>query len=225
MNTILVIEDDPSIRELLAFNLEREGFQVKLVSDGQEGLEMIKKNCPDLLILDLMLPFMDGMQICRNLRKDQKLAHLPIIMLTAKVEEIDKVLGLEMGADDYVTKPFSIRELISRVKALIRRSSSSTITKKENILVRSFLKIDLERYKVYVKDKKIDLTYKEFRLLSLLAENPGKVFTREYILEYIWGYEYLGDTRTVDVHIRHIRKKIGENLLETVRGVGYKYKE
>lgn len=222
MARILVVEDDPNIRELLQYNLNKEGFEVKTAEDGQKGLEEIETKWPDLVILDLMIPRRDGLEICRIMRNTKELAHIPIIILTAKGEEIDRILGLEMGADDYVTKPFSIRELIARVKALFRRAHILEKAEEE-ILIRGKLIINTDNYEVALGDRKIDLTPKEFQLLYLLASRPGKVFTRDFLLEQVWGYEYLGDSRTVDVHIRHLRQKLADDLIETVRGVGYKF--
>jgi len=219
---ILVVEDDPNIRELLQYNLKKEGFEVKTAEDGEKGLEEIETKWPDLVILDLMIPYRDGLEICRIMRSKRELAHIPVIILTAKGEEIDRVLGLEMGADDYVTKPFSTREIIARVKALFRRVHAIE-KNEEGILIRGRLTINLENYEVILGDKKIDFTPKEFQLLYLLASRPGKVFTRDFLLEQIWGYEYLGDSRTVDVHIRHLRQKLEDDLIETIRGVGYKF--
>ncbi|KJS21640.1 MAG: hypothetical protein VR72_09910 [Clostridiaceae bacterium BRH_c20a] len=222
MARILVVEDDPNIRELLQYNLKKEGFEVKTAEDGEKGLEEIETKWPDLVILDLMIPYRDGLEICRIMRSKRELAHIPVIILTAKGEEIDRVLGLEMGADDYVTKPFSTREIIARVKALFRRVHAIE-KNEEGILIRGRLTINLENYEVILGDKKIDFTPKEFQLLYLLASRPGKVFTRDFLLEQIWGYEYLGDSRTVDVHIRHLRQKLEDDLIETIRGVGYKF--
>ncbi|MGI6227737.1 MAG: response regulator transcription factor [Peptococcales bacterium] len=224
MTKILVVEDDPNIRELLQYNLKKEGYEVKTAEDGQIGLEIIETKWPDLVILDLMLPYRDGLEICRIIRSKKELAHIPIIILTAKGEELDRVLGLEMGADDYVTKPFSTREIIARVKALLRRTRNTPMDEEE-ILARGKLMINSETYEVLLNGEKVALTYKEFQLLFLLASRPGKVFTRDYLLEQIWGYDYLGDSRTVDVHIRHIRQKLEEDLIETVRGVGYRFGE
>jgi len=224
LTRILVVEDDPNIRELLEYNLKKEGFEVKTAEDGEKGLEEIETKWPDLVILDLMIPYRDGLEICRIMRSKRELAHIPVIILTAKGEEIDRVLGLEMGADDYVTKPFSTREIIARVKALFRRVHAIE-KNEEGILIRGSLTINLENYEVVLGDKKIDFTPKEFQLLYLLASRPGKVFTRDFLLEQVWGYEYLGDSRTVDVHIRHLRQKLEDDLIETIRGVGYKFIE
>jgi len=226
---ILVVDDETPIVELIKFNLEREGYKVLEAYDGIRALEIIKKELPDLIILDIMLPGMSGLEVCKHLRNNEKTAEIPIIMLSARGEEVDKILGLELGADDYMVKPFSPRELVARVKARLRRLEGRD-GKKEDVIKIKDIVIDQERFAVYVKGQKMDFTPKEFELLKLLASNPGKVFTREYLLEKIWGYEFLGDTRTVDVHIRHIRQKIEDNpaepmYIETVRGVGYRFGE
>ncbi|GAV25728.1 DNA-binding response regulator [Carboxydothermus islandicus] len=226
---ILVVDDEAPIVELIKFNLEREGYKVLEAYDGIRALEIVKKELPDLVILDIMLPGMSGLEVCKNIRNNEKTAEIPIIMLSARGEEVDKILGLELGADDYMVKPFSPRELVARVKARLRRLEGRE-GKKEGIIKIKDIVIDQEKFAVYVKGKKMDFTPKEFELLKLLASNPGKVFTREYLLEKIWGYEFLGDTRTVDVHIRHIRQKIEDNpaepvYIETVRGVGYRFGE
>ncbi len=229
---ILVVDDETYIVELVKFNLEKEGFQVEVAYDGQEAIQMIEQTNPDLVILDIMLPVMDGLEVCRQLRQDPQYRYLPIIMLTARCEEIDTVLGLEMGADDYIKKPFSPREVVARVKARLR---AKRILETEQVaghkaLLHKDLVIIPEKYEAYVGEKKLDLTPKEFELLRILASNPGRVLTREALLEKVWGYEFVGDTRTVDVHIRHLRVKLGDNsaapqYVETVRGVGYKLSE
>lgn len=223
---ILVVDDEPHIVELVRFNLESGGFKVLEAGDGQKAIEIAQTEKPDLILLDLMLPGIDGLEVCRILRQQKNTREIPIIMLTAKSEEIDKVVGLEMGADDYITKPFSPRELTARVKAVLRRSLSAE--KSENNIKIGDLFMDIEKHEVLVAGEKQEFTPKEFDLLKLLASNPGKVFSREYLLENIWGYDYLGDTRTVDVHIRHLRQKIEKDsekpvYIETVRGIGYKF--
>ncbi|MCW2278871.1 response regulator transcription factor [Heliophilum fasciatum] len=228
MAKIAVIEDDGHILELVRFNLEKEGHQVISAMDGEKALQLISDDPPDLVILDLMLPKMDGLEVCRALRGRSRSAHLPIVMLTAKGEEVDKVLGLEMGADDYITKPFSPRELTARVKALLRRVNRVDAQVTGPIQIGE-LHIDAERYEVLVNGRKQDLTPKEFELLRWMAARPGKVFTREFLLERIWGYDFYGDSRTVDVHIRHLRQKIEQDpanpqYIDTVRGVGYKFR-
>jgi len=229
---ILVVDDEIHIVELVKFNLEKEGFQVSVAYDGLSALKMVKEARPDLVILDIMLPNLDGLEVCRRLKQDGEFSNIPIIMLTAKGEEIDTVLGLEMGADDYIKKPFSPREMVARVKARLR---ARWILEGEKALGRKTLVFkDLivipDKHEAFIGDRKLDLTPKEFELLRLLAASQGKVFTRELLLEKVWGYEFTGDTRTVDVHIRHLRQKMGENssspqYIETVRGVGYKFRE
>ena len=227
MTTILVVDDEEPIRELLKFNLEKAGYRVILAKDGPEALTQVDLAHPDLLVLDLMLPGMDGVEVCRRLR--QSLAHreLPIVMLTAKAEEVDKVLGLEMGADDYITKPFSPRELLARIHARLRRTLPAPEAFAQ--IIRGDLRIDPARFEVFCAGQEVELTPKEFELLRLLASHPGRVYTRDELLEEVWGYEYAGDTRTVDVHIRHIRQKLGEGqggreFIETLRGVGYRFR-
>lgn len=223
---ILVVDDEEPIQELLKFNLEKEGYHVLIAGDGPEALEILEKKQPDLVVLDIMLPGMSGLEVCSELRRIPRFSDLPVIMLTAKGEEIDKVLGLEIGADDYITKPFSPRELIARIRARLRRIKP---VEEENCIIWQELRIDLDRFQVFMRGELIELTPKEFELLRVLASHPGKVFSREELLERIWGYEYMGDTRTVDVHVRHLRQKIEENpsnpeYLETLRGIGYRLK-
>lgn len=234
MSKILVVEDEKNILELVRFNLEREGFQVITTTDGANGLEIAREQKPDLIVLDVMLPGMNGLEVCRELQQDVVTRFIPVIILSARAEELDRVLGLEMGADDYIVKPFSPRELVARVKARLRRSGRSESRGKEKltekILEIGRLVIDGEKYAVYLSGVKQDLTQKEFELLRYLARHRGKVFTREQLLEQVWGYDYPGDSRTVDVHIRHIRQKLEaepevSELIETVRGVGYRFKE
>lgn len=220
---ILVVDDERNIVELLKYNLEKEGFEVICAYDGFEAVTLAKQDRPDLLVLDIMLPGQGGLEVCRILRKETK---IPIIMATAKGEEIDKILGLELGADDYVTKPFSPRELVARVKAVLRRTSSKLDEKDE--LTFEDLSINLIKHEVRFKGVEVDLKPKEFDLLKLLSTNPGKVFTRDFLLEQLWGYDYLGDTRTVDVHMRRLRQKIERDpanprFLRTVHGIGYKF--
>lgn len=227
MAKILVVDDEEPIRELLRFNLEKEGYKVCLAGDGAEALQMIEKERPDLLVLDVMLPGMGGLEVCHQLRINPKFRELPVVMLTAKSEEIDKVLGLELGADDYMTKPFSPRELVARIRARLRRVKNTD--ENEGQISRGDLLIDLNRFQVYVRGEETELTPKEFELLRVLAMHPGKVFSRDELLERIWGYEYVGDTRTVDVHVRHLRQKIEKDpsnpeYVETLRGIGYRLK-
>ena len=221
---ILVVDDEESILELLRYNLEKEGYSVLSVRDGAEALEVAKREKPDLVLLDLMLPVVDGLEVCRRLRQS---SNVPILMLTAKREETDRIVGLELGADDYLTKPFGIRELLARVRAILRRTRGyEELGPSQRITVRGLV-IDPERHEVIVCGKKVELTLKEFELLSFLARNPGRVFPREELLERLWDYEFLGDSRTLDVHIRHLREKIEVDpsnpiYIKTVRGVGYK---
>ncbi|MEC9489259.1 MAG: response regulator transcription factor [Halanaerobium sp.] len=221
MTKILVMEDDRNIRELLKFNLEEAGFEVFLAQDGQEGLKMVGPEI-DLVVLDLMMPDVDGLTVCRELRQDKDYRKLPIIMLTAKGAEVDRVLGLELGADDYLTKPFSPRELIARIKAILRRVQQSLPEIGETPIRIGDLVINPARYEVRKGGEPLELTPKEFELLKYLMINKGKVMTRQLLLEKIWGYEYAGDTRTIDVHIRRLRSKVGDEYISTVRGVGYK---
>lgn len=227
MALILVVDDEESIQELLRYNLEKEGYKVLAARDGFEALERVQKDRPDLVVLDVMLPQMDGMEVCRRIRLNPEFRELPVIMLTAKGEEIDKVLGLELGADDYMTKPFSPRELVARIKARLRRVKSADETLEQ--IIHGDIRIDLNRFRVYVNAQEIELTPKEFELLRVLAAKPGRVYSREELLEKIWGYEYAGDTRTVDVHVRHVRQKIEKDAsnpeyIETLRGIGYRFK-
>lgn len=225
---ILVVDDEASIRELLTFNLKKNGYEVMAAADGREALA--KAAGMDLVLLDIMLPEVDGLEVCRRLKADPQTSGIPIIMLTAKAEEIDRVLGLELGADDYVVKPFSMRELLARVKAVLRRSAKDSQSEKgrEETLKIGGLRLDFSSYQAWLHDEPIALTPKEYELLKLLVTNPGRAFTRDELLERIWGYEYYGDTRTVDVHIRHLRAKLkdDENIskaIETVRGIGYRF--
>jgi len=228
MGKILIVEDEANIRQLVRYNLEKEGYQVLEAPDGLQGLKLAKAEKPDLLLLDLMLPQLDGLEVCRNLKGNPATSALPIIMLTAKSEEIDKVIGLELGADDYMTKPFSPRELVARIKAVLRRSQKETSLPGELAVGR--LRFNFSRYEVYMGNLKLELTPKEYELLKMLATNLGKVFTREQLLEKVWGYKYFGDTRTVDVHVRHLRAKMASDpevadAIETVRGFGYRLRE
>lgn len=222
---ILVVDDEPSIVELLKYNLENSGYEVKQAYDGEEALNIVSKERFDLIILDLMLPKIDGIEVCKRLKEEY--FHIPIIMLTAKSSEADKVLGLNIGADDYITKPFSIKELIARVNALLRRIGEIEKQNDREIINIGNLKIDLERHEVEKNGELLDLTLKEFELLRILVENKGKVLSRNVLLDRVWGYDFYGETRTVDVHIRNLRKKIEDDdkkpqYIETVRGVGYR---
>jgi len=228
MEKVLLVEDEENIRQLIRYNLEKENFQVMEAVDGLQGIKLAKVKKPDLLILDLMLPGADGLEVCRILKGNSLTAALPIIMLTARSEEIDKVIGLELGADDYMTKPFSPRELVARVKAVLRRSRKETSLPGE--LSVGHLHFNFSRYEVRLGKEKLELTPKEYELVKMLATNIGKVFTREQLLEKVWGYEYFGDTRTVDVHVRHLRAKMAHDpetadRIETIRGFGYRLRE
>lgn len=226
---ILVVDDAKSIVDILKFNLKREGFNVLVGYDGEEAIEIVHKENPDLIILDIMMPKLDGLQACKMIRKEYD---TPIIMLTARAEEVDKVIGLELGADDYVTKPFSVRELMARVKANLRRSSYANLNGDGNeqaILEFDEMKIDLNKYEVTKDDEIINLTLREFELLKFMVTQKEQIFTREQLLEKVWGYEYYGDVRTVDVTVRRLREKIEEDpskprYILTKRGVGYYFK-
>lgn len=224
---ILIIDDEKPIVEILKYNLEKNGYSTIEAYDGEEGLKLAQEKNPDLILLDVMLPKMDGFTVLRILRQTMT---TPILMLTAKEEEVDKVLGLELGADDYVTKPFSMRELIARVKANLRRSGINNGEGMSNIIIVNNLSIDLSKYKVEKNGRPIELTSREFDLLKFLVANRGLIFSREMLLEKVWGYEYFGDVRTVDVTIRRLREKIEDDpanprYIHTKRGVGYYFSE
>ena len=225
---ILLVDDEHSIQKLLAYPLRKEGYEVVSALDGQEALDRLRDDAFDLVVLDLMLPEVDGFEVCRQLRARSA---VPIIMLTAKAEEIDKVLGLELGADDYITKPFSVREFRSRVKAVLRRAEMvRTDEPLEEPLERGDLRIDFEKRQVEMRGEAVRLTYVEFEILAALARSPGRVFSRSMLLERIWGDAAYRDPRTVDVHIRHLREKLEADpkhpeLIFTVRGVGYRFRD
>ncbi|MCX8011971.1 MAG: response regulator transcription factor [Desulfobacterota bacterium] len=222
---IAIIEDEPDIRELLSLNFQKAGFRVESFERGDRFLKFLLQKLPDLIILDLMLPDTDGLEICKYLKRKDEFSAIPIIMVTARSEEIDKILGLELGADDYVTKPFSIKELVARARVILRRRSKTESTKV--IEIGQILTINLDKFEVKVEGKKIELTSTEFKLLELLASKPGWVFTRDKILDYLWGDEKLVLDRTVDVHVKNLRAKLGEakDLIKNVRGIGYKIEE
>lgn len=229
MKKILLIEDDASIRELVSFNLEINNYEVLLAEDGYKGISLVYKEKPDLILLDIMLPGKDGFEICKELRNEG--IDIPIIMLTAKTEEVDKVLGLEFGADDYISKPFGVRELIARIKAVMRRydREDEPADETRGKLEIKDIVVDRDRCEVFVGDKEVVLTAKEFELLNFLAANRGIVFSREQLLDKVWGIDFAGETRTVDVHIRHLRKKLNrkdepDDYIETIRGRGYRFK-
>jgi len=222
MKTILIIEDENDLAELVAFNLEKEGYRSLIAQDGPSGLEAARNNSPDLILLDIMLPGMSGMDICKVLKGKEKTARIPVIMMTAKGEEIDRVVGFEVGADDYVIKPFSPRELLLRIKAVLRRYGSvETINKIINV---GPISIDTDRHIVAVDGNGIILTTTEFKLLYNLAERLGRVQSRDRLLKDVWGINHMGDTRTVDTHITRLRTKLGESgdMIKTIRGFGYK---
>jgi two-component system alkaline phosphatase synthesis response regulator PhoP len=226
---ILVIEDDPDIVELVRYNLENEGYQVESAEDGKAGLDALRQGGFDLVILDLMLPQLSGLEVCKEIRREKKLEGLPVIMLTARGEEADRVIGLELGADDYLTKPFSVREIVARVKALMRRAGREpTRPEPERALSIGPLHIDPSTYRVQKNGENVPLTALEFRLLYFLAARPGRVFTRDQLLDAVWGTERFVTPRSVDVYIRRLREKIEENpmrpvFLKTLRGAGYSF--
>ena len=222
---ILVVDDEPDAVELIEFNLKANGYEVATAADGEEALQKARAILPSLIILDIMLPEVDGMEVCKILRRDQRTQNIPIIMLTAKAAEIDRVLGLELGADDYVTKPFSPRELVLRVKRLLRPGTNPE--EKSDRVEWKELIIDIPRHQVSVKGRSIDLTATEFKLLTTLAQRRGRVQSREQLLHDVWEYDNLIDTRTVDTHMRRLREKLGaaSKYLDTVRGVGYRFVE
>lgn len=225
---IVIVEDDKAISDIIKYNVEKEGYIAYTAYDGKEGLDLINEVNPDLILLDLMMPKMDGLEVCRKVRKTK---NTPIIMLTAKAEEVDKVVGLEMGADDYVTKPFGVRELMARIKANLRRVETSEPSKKkdEHIIEEGDLRIDTAKFEVRKKGEVIELTHLEFGLLKFLSSQKGQVFSRETLLSKVWGYEYYGDIRTIDVTVRRLREKIEDDpsraeYVLTKRGVGYYFR-
>ena len=226
--TVLLVDDEESVQKLLAYPLEREGYRVVQARDGEEALERYRAETVDLVVLDLMLPRLDGLAVCRRLREER--SAVPIIMLTARGDEGDKVLGLELGADDYITKPFSIREFMSRVRALLRRAQLPPLGAREEVIEVDGVRIDTARRSVEVEGEQAQLTYLEFELLHMLATNPGRVFTRKALLDRLWGGSEFRDPRTIDVHVRHLREKIERDpsqpaLIYTVRGAGYRFRD
>jgi DNA-binding response OmpR family regulator len=227
-STILLVDDEDSIQKLLAYPLEREGYRVLQARDGEEALERFASERVDLVVLDIMLPKLDGLEVCKRLRADSE---VPIIMLTARDDELDKVLGLELGADDYITKPFSIREFRSRVRALLRRAAVSRHVDKDGELISvEGLTIDLARRLIEVGGRRVQLTYVEFELLRILASHPGRVYSRRMLLEALWGGADYREPRTIDVHVRHLREKLEHDpgvpeYILTVRGVGYRFRD
>lgn len=225
---ILIIDDEEHIVELIRYNLQNAGYETVEAYNGVDGLSLAKTEKPTIILLDVMLPVMDGLEVCKNLRSSEQTKGIPIIMLTAKSEEIDKILGLELGADDYITKPFSVRELMARIKAVLRRSSSEA--EESTVFSFSDVMIDYDKHQVTKNNQKVELTLKEYELLDILVKNRGKVMKRDVLLDKIWGYEYVGETRTVDVHIRHLRQKLEDDdknpvYIETVRGIGYRFND
>jgi DNA-binding response OmpR family regulator len=226
--TVLLVDDEESVQKLLTFPLEREGFGVIQARDGEEALEQFRSEAVDLVVLDLMLPKLSGLEVCRRIRG--RGSAVPIIMLTARGDEVDKVLGLELGADDYITKPFSIREFMSRVRALLRRAKLASPALRNEVIEANGLRIDTAKRAVDVRGEPVQLTYLEFELLRTLAASPGHVFSRKMLLDDLWGGAQFRDPRTIDVHVRHLREKIERDPAEpefifTVRGVGYRFRE
>ena len=222
-DTILAVDDEVHILELISFNLKAAGYHVVTALTGEEALKRCEVERPSLVLLDIMLPGIDGLEVCRRLKGDRMTSNIPIIMLTARGDEVDKILGLELGADDYITKPFSVRELGARVKSLLRRVAPQQESEPQTLRAGDIM-IDITNYEAFKGGEKLSLTLKEFERLKVLVLSRGKVLTRDFLLDRIWGYEYYGETRTVDVHIRHLRQKLGEEpYIETVRGVGYRF--
>ncbi len=228
MLDILIIDDEKDIVETIEYNLKKEGFATHKSFDGINGLKLAKEIIPDLVLLDLMLPGLSGIELCKALKKDPKTAKIPVIMLTAKKQEVDKVVGLEVGADDYIVKPFSMKELVARIKAILRRYSAVPKGEKAKSMI-SFadVKMDMDRHEVTVKGKPIELSAKEFKLLEFFASNRNKVFSRERLLDDVWGIQAAVETRTVDVHVKRLREKLGKagDHIQTIRGFGYKLKD
>lgn len=225
---ILAVDDEPSILTLLKFNLEKAGFEVITTGDGSEALKLIQSEKPDLILLDLMLPNMDGTEILKQIRQEKN--NVPVVMLTARGEDLDRILGLELGADDYITKPFVIREVVARIRAILRRTYGNIEPVEAETIQIGDILIQTERYEVYLKGVSVELTPKEFELLLFLAKNRGRVLTREQLLNKVWNYDFMGDSRIVDVHISHLREKIEEDPkaprhIRTVRGLGYKLED
>jgi DNA-binding response OmpR family regulator len=221
LRSIIIVEDDEDIADSIRYNLEREGFRVRLATTGEDALNLILDRPPNLILLDLNLPHMNGFELCRRLRAEATTARVPILMLTARADEADKVLGLNMGADDYVTKPYSMRELVARVNAALRRSEGSEVERP--VFDDGSLRIDPATFSVQYEGRDVRMTRKEFALLSELARNQGRVLTREVLLDRVWGVTYYGDSRTLDVHIRRLRQKLGDaSVIETVTGIGYR---
>lgn len=222
--TILLVDDEPDILDIISYNLKAEGYKVKTASSGREGVEKAKKVRPDLILLDVMMPEMDGIEACEQIRKTPGLEHTIIAFLTARGEDYSQVAGFEVGADDYIAKPVKPKVLTSRLKALLRRRSLEPATSEERTTLGDMV-IDIERYHIEIKGKVVELPRKEFELLGLLASKPGKVFTRDEIMDRIWGTQVIVGGRTIDVHIRKLREKIGDERIKTIKGVGYKFED
>ena len=222
--TILLVDDEPYILDIISYNLKAEGYKVKTASSGREGVEKAKKVRPDLILLDVMMPEMDGIEACEQIRKTPGLEHTIIAFLTARGEDYSQVAGFEVGADDYIAKPVKPKVLTSRLKALLRRRPLEPATSEERTTLGDMV-IDIERYHIEIKGKVVDLPRKEFELLGLLASKPGKVFTRDEIMDRIWGTQVIVGGRTIDVHIRKLREKIGDERIKTIKGVGYKFED
>ncbi len=226
--TILIVEDEKDILKLIEWHLKAEDYSVLKADDGIKGLDLAVEHLPDLIVLDLMLPGMDGLNVCKALKKNPKTENIPVVMLTAKGEEVDRIVGLELGADDYMVKPFSPRELTLRVRAILKRFDKKPEASEETKLKYQDLTIDMDSYRVWVREKEVSLTVTEFKLLLELIQNKGRVRTRDQLLDRVWGYQFDGYARTVDTHVRRLRQKIGEeyaDAIETVRGIGYRFKE
>jgi DNA-binding response OmpR family regulator len=227
MPRILVVDDEPNLRHTLGYALRQEGYDVALAEDGERGLEVFHQSPSDLVVLDVMLPRMDGLAVCRAIRKE---SDVPIIMLTARGSELDKIVGLEIGADDYLTKPFSTRELIARVRAMLRRAAARPPGESRDVVAVGELSIDVARHRVALRGQEVQLKPREYDLLLFLARHPGQAFTREQLLGNVWGVDYSGDSRTVDTHVKSLRERLGESAdqptwIETLRGVGYRFRE
>jgi len=228
IKTILIVEDEKDILNLIEWHLRAEDYSVLKADDGIKGLALAVEHIPDLIVLDLMLPGMDGLNVCKSLKKNPKTENIPVVMLTAKGEEVDRIVGLELGADDYMVKPFSPRELTLRVRAILKRFDKTPETSEETKLKYRELTIDLDSYRVWIQEKEVSLTVTEFKLLLELLQNKGRVRTRDQLLDHVWGYQFDGYARTVDTHVRRLRQKLGDEYseaIETVRGIGYRFKE
>ncbi len=223
MKTVLLVDDDPNILQVAGFAVTKAGYRVVTATDGKQALKLIRDEAPCLVVLDIVMPELDGMEVCRELRKESA---VPVIFLTSMDDEIDRIVGLELGADDYLTKPFSPRELVARIKAALRRMMSEGEVRMGNVLQYRHVRIDTGSRQVWVDDRPVELTQTEFDLLAALAEHRGMVLSREQLLEKVWGYDYFGDLRVVDVHVGHLRQKLGnDQLVATVRGVGYRFED